>query len=385
MGKKLSRRPSLKMGSVIRKKAKAKKERERKEAKTKRFPKRSKKMLNAPQSLPNREAIEAQVHESSAFLNNVIRQVESTRVKDKRKPYDIQLENIRKQVAQAHRQKVEKATNSYQQLLTAIEEADAIIEVLDARDPTSCRLLEAETEVQKNKKKPLIIILNKIDLIPREVAFKWLAKLSETAPTVAISATNGSISLPAIRDIISSTAPNAQKIGVIGIKGVGKTTICQFNPGLLVEVVSYSFIDPTPEMGLLQGTEYLDPIYELANDTLSRCQDENVFLVLEIPAQDDPKDVFNALAQKFKVKPRSAAQMLMDGMWSGKYRYFAMPPDANVASVMPSQQAALEASTPLELSGHEYIHLNEGNPLSIDEEKLGGVIEEEDSNEEENE
>ncbi|KAH0788033.1 guanine nucleotide-binding protein-like 3 [Histomonas meleagridis] len=372
------------MAAVIRKKAKAKRERERKEAKTKKFPKRSKKILNPPQSLPNREAIAAQVHEGSAFLNDVIRQVESTRVKEKRKPFEIQLENVKKQLAQAHKQKIQNATNSYQQLLAAVEEADTIIEVLDARDPTACRLLEAETEVLQNKKKPLIIILNKIDLIPREAAIRWLAKLIEVAPTVAISAINTQLSLPAVRDIIAQVAPNAQKVGVIGIRGVGKSTICQFNSGLLLEVESYSFLVPTPEMGLLQGADFVDPIHELATETFLRRNDDNIFLTLEIPPVEDPKEFFRAYGQKYGTNIRNAAKLIMDELWNGRYKYFTVPPDANLTNIMQSQQVALEASLPLELSGQEYIHLNEGNPLAIDEELLGEIMEEEEEDDEEN-
>ncbi len=59
-------------------------------------------------------------------------------------------------------------------LREVIENSDVILEVLDARDPLSCKSIELEEIVrgQKDEKK-IILILNKIDLIPRENAVEW--------------------------------------------------------------------------------------------------------------------------------------------------------------------------------------------------------------------
>lgn len=57
-------------------------------------------------------------------------------------------------------------------LMKVIDQADVIIEVLDARDPENTRNLEAE-QYCLSKKKPFVLLLNKIDLIPAEVAKAW--------------------------------------------------------------------------------------------------------------------------------------------------------------------------------------------------------------------
>ena len=114
------------MASVIRKKSKAKKARDKKEAKNKQFPKRTKKLLVAPKSLPNREAIEEHVHESSKYLHDVIRQIESTRTKTDKNQTQEKINTIRKQIKEAQKVKIEKATATYQQLLDALEKADAL-------------------------------------------------------------------------------------------------------------------------------------------------------------------------------------------------------------------------------------------------------------------
>ncbi|VEL20384.1 unnamed protein product, partial [Protopolystoma xenopodis] len=57
--------------------------------------------------------------------------------------------------------------------LNVIKESDLIIEVIDARDPMGTRCFEAEATASIQNKK-LILILNKIDLVPKSNAIAWL-------------------------------------------------------------------------------------------------------------------------------------------------------------------------------------------------------------------
>eukprot|EP01104_Vermistella_antarctica_P009166 TRINITY_DN2336_c0_g1_i1.p1 TRINITY_DN2336_c0_g1~~TRINITY_DN2336_c0_g1_i1.p1 ORF type:complete len:638 (+),score=208.18 TRINITY_DN2336_c0_g1_i1:124-2037(+) len=67
-----------------------------------------------------------------------------------------------------------------------IESADVILEVLDARDPAGCRSAAIEQHIlNKDPSKKIILILNKIDLVPREVVQKWLTYLRNFYPTIA--------------------------------------------------------------------------------------------------------------------------------------------------------------------------------------------------------
>lgn len=47
-----------------------------------------------------------------------------------------------------------------------IENCDIILEVLDARDPMSCRCRYIERKILAKADKKIILILNKIDLVP---------------------------------------------------------------------------------------------------------------------------------------------------------------------------------------------------------------------------
>ncbi|EYU46344.1 hypothetical protein ABFS82_04G051400 [Erythranthe guttata] len=74
----------------------------------------------------------------------------------------------------------------YKELVKVIDASDVILEVLDARDPLGTRCVDMEKMVMKaGHDKHLVLLLNKIDLVPREAAEKWLKYLREELPAVA--------------------------------------------------------------------------------------------------------------------------------------------------------------------------------------------------------
>ncbi|KAI4356226.1 hypothetical protein L6164_000265 [Bauhinia variegata] len=74
----------------------------------------------------------------------------------------------------------------YKELVKVIEASDVILEVIDARDPLGTRCVDMEKMVMKSgPDKHLVLLLNKIDLVPRESVEKWLKYLREELPTVA--------------------------------------------------------------------------------------------------------------------------------------------------------------------------------------------------------
>lgn len=91
---------------------------------------------------------------------------------------------------------VDKSRRKYfKELKRVIEESDVILQVLDARDPMGCRNKELESQIiAKNKR--IILILNKIDLVPSytfcpthsEVAIQWCAHLRREYATVLFKA-----------------------------------------------------------------------------------------------------------------------------------------------------------------------------------------------------
>eukprot|EP00941_MAST-03F_sp_MAST-3F-sp1_P003271 g3271.t1 len=75
----------------------------------------------------------------------------------------------------------------YAQLKRVIDSSDVIIEVLDARDPEGCRSSQVEQMVLPKGKK-LILLVNKIDLVPRHVTEAWLKHLRLEFPAIAFKA-----------------------------------------------------------------------------------------------------------------------------------------------------------------------------------------------------
>jgi len=75
----------------------------------------------------------------------------------------------------------------FRELRKVFQAADVIVQVLDARDPISCRSAALEEEVLANKKK-LILVMNKIDLIPPEACEAWIHYLRKDFPTIAFKA-----------------------------------------------------------------------------------------------------------------------------------------------------------------------------------------------------
>lgn len=77
----------------------------------------------------------------------------------------------------------------YREFKKVVEQADVILEILDARDPIGCRTKAIEELIlNAGADKRIILILNKIDLVPRENVEAWLKYLRCEYPTVAFKA-----------------------------------------------------------------------------------------------------------------------------------------------------------------------------------------------------
>ncbi|ESO11270.1 hypothetical protein HELRODRAFT_194872 [Helobdella robusta] len=77
----------------------------------------------------------------------------------------------------------------YKEVKYVIDSSDVVIEVLDSRDPlgSRCRQLE-EAVLACGSNKRLVLLLNKIDLVPQENVEKWLKYLRNEFPTIPFKA-----------------------------------------------------------------------------------------------------------------------------------------------------------------------------------------------------
>uniref|UniRef100_A0A672Z087 Guanine nucleotide binding protein-like 3 (nucleolar)-like n=1 Tax=Sphaeramia orbicularis TaxID=375764 RepID=A0A672Z087_9TELE len=77
----------------------------------------------------------------------------------------------------------------YREFKKVVEASDVILEVLDVRDPLGCRCPQVEQAViQSGTNKKIVLVLNKIDLVSKEIVEKWIKYLRNEFPTVAFKA-----------------------------------------------------------------------------------------------------------------------------------------------------------------------------------------------------
>uniref|UniRef100_F7G189 Guanine nucleotide-binding protein-like 3-like protein n=2 Tax=Callithrix jacchus TaxID=9483 RepID=F7G189_CALJA len=132
-----------------------------------------------------------------------MQQVAREQERQKRRTVEIYCQDVlRRQEEFEHKEEVLQELNMFPQLddeatrkayykefRKVVEYSDVILEVLDARDPLGCRCFQMEEAVlQAQGNKKLVLVLNKIDLVPKEVVEKWLDYLRNELPTVAFKA-----------------------------------------------------------------------------------------------------------------------------------------------------------------------------------------------------
>lgn len=91
-----------------------------------------------------------------------------------------------------------------------VDTADVVLYVLDARDPegTRSRAVERQVLEAEGGNKRLILIVNKIDLVPTPVLARWLTYLRRSFPALPLRAAGGSQTLATVG---GSAADNAKK------------------------------------------------------------------------------------------------------------------------------------------------------------------------------
>ncbi len=110
-----------------------------------------------------------------------------------------------------------------------IEESDLVVEVLDARMPELTRNRKAE-ELVRLAEKPLILVMNKADLVPEKITKQHRQALDKIFPCVSVSSRErrGITFLKRkIFEIVKKRSRPGEflKVGVIGYPNTGKSSL----------------------------------------------------------------------------------------------------------------------------------------------------------------
>ncbi|WP_048098742.1 GTPase [Candidatus Acidianus copahuensis] len=110
-------------------------------------------------------------------------------------------------------------------VINAISRSDVVVEVVDAREPLLTRSRKIESYSAKKGKK-IIIVINKGDLVPKEILDKWKAKFSnEGIRTIYIAATLHQGTTILRHEIKEALKGNEGTICLIGYPKTGKSSI----------------------------------------------------------------------------------------------------------------------------------------------------------------
>eukprot|EP00741_Cyanophora_paradoxa_P007833 tig00001215_g7579.t1 len=245
----------------------------------------------------------------------------------------------------------------FKEFRKVVEAADVILEVLDARDPMGCRCPEVEKAILKqDPSKRIILLLNKIDLVPKEVVEKWLTRLRNEYPTIAFKAATHQKAhiqqsqvgaLHASSDLLSShqclgaenllsllknycrnaKVKTAITVGIIGFPNVGKSSVINSlkrskaagvaNAPGSTKAMQEVHIDKQIKLldcpGIVFSSNDTDPAVVLRNAVrvetiadpvvpvqvlLQRCRVEDVVKVYEVPAFKEPLEFLAHVARK---------------------------------------------------------------------------------------
>jgi len=277
------------------------------------------------------------------------------------------------------------------ELKKVVDTADVLLQVLDARDPLGSRIHPSmENVILSQTDKRMVLVLNKIDLVPKDIVGSWLTTLRRSHPALAIRANSdklfsseggenatsstSAVGMDGLLQLLKNYARTGGTggkskttivVGVIGYPNVGKSSIINAlkrtravgvssRPGFttsmqevvldrnvrLLDSPGVVFNDQSAMLGnCIDPDSIEDPIPPVAA-ILKRCNHSTLLMAYNIPAFP-PGDVLMFLAMVARTLGRvlkggvpdkvAAARAVLRDWNSGKIPYFTPPPKDGAA------------------------------------------------------
>ncbi|NXJ97664.1 GNL3 protein, partial [Corythaixoides concolor] len=403
--KKASKRLTCHKRYKIQKKIREHHRKVRKEAK-KRGRKKPKKDPGVPGAAPFREELLREAEQRKQRLEELKQKQKLNRQKEQEKKRKLEAkknaakikekaeekESSGKSKAKTNKLPDKNSKKSFcRELRKVIDAADVVLEVLDARDPMGCRCPQLEQAVTcSGGDKKLLLVLNKIDLVPKENLEKWLNYLKKEFPTVAFKSATlmkdktmvrfrrrharvdlsrttecfGSKCLLKLLHEHGKTQNKAIQVGIVGFPNVGKSSIINSlkgvracNVGLTrgvtksMQIVhidkqtkvldSPSIIaDPSNNALALALRSIIDTeesgsaeVLEGVDAILNHCSKQQVMLHYSIPDFRNTEEFLTLLAQKRGMLKKGGvpdieniAKVLLCDWTGAKISYHSQPP-----------------------------------------------------------
>lgn len=281
----------------------------------------------------------------------------------------------------------------WNELYKVVDASDVVVFVLDARDPMGTRCLHLERELRKNKAhKHVVLVLNKVDLVPTWVSRRWIQTLMKDFPTIAFHAsiTNpfGKNSLLNLLRQFSTLMKDKKHItvGMIGYPNVGKSSVintlkrkkvCKSAP-VPGETRVWQYIALTKRLYLLDcpgivpatasdfnadcakvlkgvvRAERIQSPSDYIDEVLSRVKKPYLLQRYKLPADTEYKDAeefltilgrkMGKLVKGGDADIETAARIVLYDWQRGRIPYFTAPPESESSASASSSSTAAAAA-----------------------------------------